>query len=989
LLNIQFAAARAATIFSGLILFPFTVFGGPTLVSSDQSEIPLVSVADETLLDTLGISASGQYVLFSDPGTCTIYRKDRDSGELLAVLESSDAGYKFCSGAELSDDGNLVAASPTQLISGGCDVELPDENGNTGCYLGEVTELLVKNISTGEVTEIQRAFISRSAGDIGRIPLPGDAGIRYGVSLTDFAGDGGHAVISTIGIVANVTQPLFRLIDVAAKSSVPLAPPLNADQTIQISSVSISDDGNRLALLASIVSPPNPPEGTYCPGPAPGPGLPPTDSTGPSGVIICGQVQVGRCDVIGSNPGIPGAPSDSSWWAWQLPPPECLPEVQGPDVFIWDRAQQHLTALGATDAEGALPQISFPVISGDGNHAAWTNRFGFCFQLDANSDTGGFIQFPCDAEENACAADNCDTQIILANLLTGTKQLITAPDAESDVCTSLTFLGFGLPASIRDCGIELSDDGSKLLYARTLTHPFGGDWTILGSDLPKTCIDRNAWDTSGEVIEEECLTAGGFPPGPLPGCQLNGPSGPLPCYPQLPAGGGLVVSWGGSGFLGSWGGTDPTNQYNKSIVPLYSASASSADDNSGTPAILEISDSVTFGNYTIVLVDGGPATVADTTVTLANGGTITLNSATIIFGGTAAITLDGENIALVANTIEILGNLEGGNISVVADTLEINGEPGTPTGGTGGGVIIGGDVVIGGGAIGGGAIGGGTGVIGGPIIYYPVNIPSYREPLIWHVYDATTGHTTLVSIDDDNQLFHADSGRLAGNGNAWAFVSRDPRLQDVAVTPLAATEAELDEGCFWSPPGSSASLRVATNDNVYVLKNDAQIIYPNTPVLCPLPDPALSRHVFADDFGNGVDLAVMTFRSIRGWQRDTGNMYTWLGNFSRTTATLVMLNFEISGLSENGTVEFDDNCEIFPPVGGDDSYLVQCKIGALQSREMDALRWKLTSPDKAFVEVKTTIESNENDLRPRSNTDTDRVVIWKPRRPSWWGFWNR
>jgi hypothetical protein len=163
LLNKQISAARAAAIFSGLIFLPFTVFAGPGLVSSDATETPLVSTADETLLDTLGISANGQYVLFSDPGTCTIYRKDRDSGLLLTVFENSDDGYEFCSGAELSDDGNLVAASPTHLIPGGCDVELPDENGITGCYLGDVTELLVKNIDTGNVTKIQRAFISRSA----------------------------------------------------------------------------------------------------------------------------------------------------------------------------------------------------------------------------------------------------------------------------------------------------------------------------------------------------------------------------------------------------------------------------------------------------------------------------------------------------------------------------------------------------------------------------------------------------------------------------------------------------------------------------------------------------------------------------------------------------------------------------------------------------------------------------------------------------------
>ena len=60
------------------------------------------------------------------------------------------------------------------------------------------------------------------------------------------------------------------------------------------------------------------------------------------------------------------------------------------------------TALGATEGEGVLPTLYTPVISGDGNTAAWFNRPAFCFELDANSDTGGFIQFPCDAEEQPC-----------------------------------------------------------------------------------------------------------------------------------------------------------------------------------------------------------------------------------------------------------------------------------------------------------------------------------------------------------------------------------------------------------------------------------------------------------------------------------------------------------------------------------------------------------------------------------------------------------
>ena len=816
------ATAGYAVLTSTLLLATFTAHAGPELVSSDVSGTPFISTADETLLDALGISEDGNYVLFSDPGTCTIYRKDRNTGELLTVLESSDAGYKFCGGAELSDDGNLVAASPTQLFPNECIDERPDENGEIGCYFGELTELLIKNIATGEITEITREFISRSAGDIGRIP--GDSSFRYGVALQGFAGDGGHAVISTIQIEFGIIYPSFRLIDVAAGTNQPIAPQLADDQTIRITSASISDDGNRLALLASIITPPTPPEGTYCPGPTPGPGLPPTGSTGPSAVIICGQT--GRCDVLDPNPGLPVDGSGGSYWEWGFPPDECLPDVQGPDVFIWDRAQELLTALNAAEGEGVLPVVHAPVISGDGNTAAWLNRADLCYGLDAN--TGAFIPYPCDGEGESCESGDCDNQLFLANLLSETRARITAPDPETDVCATGFSGGIGLIRPLRQCDIELSDDGQQVLYARTLTHPYGGDWSVDNSDLPNTCIDRAAWENNAEVIEVECTNSY---PGPGPGCYT--PSGPQPC--ELPE------------------NYDPLCNYFGSPYPCtnpLTLTASSADG---------------------VLYNNGP--------------------------------------------------------------------------------IIG---------------------------FSTVN---YSEPLTWHLFDASIDHTTLVSIDDANQLFHASAGKLAGNGSAWAFDSRDPRLQDIPATPPAVSEAELDAACFWSLPGSSANLRIVTNDNVVTDETDDQIVYPGTPVLCPVPDPELPRYVFADEIGNSVNLAVMTFRGLRGLSQNNGNMRTWFGNFSPTDASLVALNFEISRLGEDGSVDFDERCEVYPPTGADESFFVRCDIGALARAEMGTLQWQLISPGTTLVEVKTSIVSNEHDFRPERNTDTDALIIRLPRVP--------
>ncbi|MGI9291142.1 MAG: hypothetical protein ACR2QG_07680 [Gammaproteobacteria bacterium] len=985
--------ARVAVMLSAL-LFSFSVTAGPELVSSDAAGTPLTGNS----LVAQGISEDGRYVLLTDQSSCTVYRKDRDSGELLTVLESSDDGYEFCGNAQISDDGNLVAASPTQLFPSECIDERADENGDIGCYFGELTELLIKNIGTGAVTEIKRDYISQSAGDIGRIP--GETTFRYGVALIDFAGDGGHAVTGEAGIQDGLIRTLYRLIDISAGTSVAIAPPVGENETLQINSASISDDGNRLALLASIVTPPNPPSGMYCPGPAPGPGLPPTDQpTGPSGTLICGQT--GRCDTIdiGDNTGsYGGSQTGDSWWEWSYNP-ECRPQVQGPDVFIWDRVQQTLTAMNATQGEGVLPNVSGPVISGDGYSVAWFNRAGICSGLDAN--TGGFVTYPCDADENICDGANCGSQLYLANLLASTRELITSPDVESDLCAFFPGrIGLSFISVAGDCAIELSDDGSQVLYARTVTHPFGGDWSVNNSGYA-ICIDRVAWETTGEALDVPCTDGGGFPgpiiPGPIlpgPGPLCGDPNDPLnlqPCEPLQPSG----------GLNNYFGGYTPdpefNNQYNKSVVSGFTATASSAD---GT---LEIGESVTFGDFTITLTAGGPATVSGNTVSVASGGTLMLNEASITFSGEGAITVNGDAISINSQAdVAIDGPLDagdggdqcsdsssggvivsGGGLNpnyrndCNAGRLVITGGEIIVTGG--GGLVVNGDLVVINPPDNGGVI---TPVPGGPIIGIPFSNVLYSEPLIWHLYAANTGHTTLVSINSENELFHAAGAKLAGNGSAWAFDSRDPRLQDVAVTPAAASEAELDEACLWSPAGKSADLRIMTNDNVTTDVGIEVIEYPGTPVLCPIPDPEFARHVFADDLGE-IDASVMTFRQLRGWQSGPAKMQTWYGNFSDNDATLVAINLEINGLGEDGSIDIDESCDVYPPAGDDDSWLVRCEIGALPAAEINWLPWQISSPERAFIKIVTSIETNEHDARPRWNEDTDRVVIWKPRGSFW------
>jgi hypothetical protein len=754
---------------SGLLvaLISVTAHAAPEQISSGAA----------TRFETLGISADGRYVLYSNPNDCTVYRKDRNTGDLLPVLESSEDGYGWCNGAAISDDGNLVAAAPVQTLPGGCDELRVDEHGNTGCFLGSLTELIIKNIATGDLTEIRRDLISQSIGDIGRIPGSGDAGIRYGVNLVTFAGDGGHAVTSSLGVASGVTAQLYRLADVSAGTSLPLNPPENGGAPLQIQQISMSDDGYRLALQATVTTPPNPPEGVDC------------SASGGSGGYP-----------------LPGS-QDGSYWEWgSYLDPACRPAAEGPDVFIWDRLLGTLTNLTEGVSPGRLPSATAPVISGDGAHAAWFAQAEICSEIDENGSRSFGL---CDENLEPCANDNCEPQIILADLSGGTSKQISVPDPETNVCARQNNPGaFGLDANLdgvadyyppSECQLGLSDDGHRVLFARQVTYPFGGNWTPEQPALtPRlqnyTCLDRTARD-AGETVFVDCPDSLVNPPG--------GPFLPISPYPVINSG-----------------------PYTSS--PLYGA--------------------------------------------------------------------------------------------------------------------------------------------------------SFRAPLTWHTYDTASGHTTLVSIADQGQLFHANSGMLAGGGGAWAFNSRDGRLQN-----NTADETVLDDACFWSPPGTTANLRVSTNDSTTLgVGTEEIVVYPELPVFCSIPDPALTQHVYAAGLGDGVNLAVMT---LRDWRRGRGAMQTWFGNFSNDTATLIALVLEIKGLGTGANIQLEENssCDIYPAADSDadDTLLVRCEYGELLPFAYQQLRWTISSATPAVVTVRTSISGNEQEFRPGNNTDSDRVVMRRPLRNNW------
>ncbi|MCP4091279.1 MAG: hypothetical protein GY746_16030 [Gammaproteobacteria bacterium] len=274
----------------------------------------------------------------------------------------------------------------------------------------------------------------------------------------------------------------------------------------------------------------------------------------------------------------------------------------------------------------------------------------------------------------------------------------------------------------------------------------------------------------------------------------------------------------------------------------------------------------------------------------------------------------------------------------------------------------------------------------GPILPGMINQADYDSPVLWYVLNLETDHTALVSITDQGQLFQSNGTLFSDNGNTVVYSSQDPRLQSTDPEALAATEAALDEACFWSPAGASSDLRIATNDNVvFTTTADGINIYRETPAFCPVPDPALAAHIFAGDITAGVNLATISFKD---WRRGRGYMQTWLGNFSQDAATMVSVTIEVSGLGEGGSVYVapEHHCESYAPVTAastDDSILIRCEFDALDSREIRPLRWQMEADKFTVARVITRIESNEAELRARNNVHATRVWLWKRSLYSW------
>ncbi|NOR19630.1 MAG: hypothetical protein GQ538_06035, partial [Xanthomonadales bacterium] len=368
------AARLAACTAASLFLFTVSTSASaqPDLVSSDANGQLLVEPGTLSSLYHLeDLTPDGRYALFSSRETCTLYRKNRRTGEVLTVLENTRAdstdgsGYSWCNGAGISADGNLIAASPTQNL-GEPELISTDPFGGELYSFGNVVVVARKNITTGEVAEVTREYTG-NANDITRIQLGN--GCCYASQFRELSADGDTALvadnITAIGFGQPLTSPTgYSIVKIAAQTVTAVRLPLDANLDVQpvISKATMSSDGARLLLHVA----------TVIPNQLPDPRIQQDGPTGPDAVIICGQL--GRCDVIGTLPE-DGGPIGGSWWCYGYEPIKQL------DQFLLYNPAPRATRIVYTrdiDSDFLMGAIA---LSGDGNYGFFvlTDMQPVCF----------------------------------------------------------------------------------------------------------------------------------------------------------------------------------------------------------------------------------------------------------------------------------------------------------------------------------------------------------------------------------------------------------------------------------------------------------------------------------------------------------------------------------------------------------------------------------------------------------------------------------
>lgn len=490
----RLATSTAYSLF--LVAFSATAFAQPDLVSSDSDGAPLpvdgVAPFSYPGYQALDVSADGRYVLLSNypvggfgldantrypvyPDNCQILRKDRQTGTLVTAFASAPGGFEFCNGAKISADGHIVVASPA-----GSQVSCTEG--------GEVTALIARNLATGADTEISTTW-TPPAGDSSRLCYGPDATLQYpGQAVHSINSAGNFALLSNYAVLGGVTQPIFDLVDIRAGTIEAVALEIEEGASPWIKGVALSEDGMQLAVNAVIYSP-------YLPDESGSTGPDASQPTGPSGALVCGQD--GRCSLLN----IPPAGGDS-WWAFGYEPvPRELPPS---NIYIIDRVAG---TQSVPDALTNLPDgttLQTNAWSADGRRLSFLEAPQFilgCYVADENGTTECF---PADT----CAGADCELTVHHYDFAAATLNSYRTdydPDTLSLCRPTADSDSTGIVTNI-NCMPRLSRDGNRLLYARAVAHPFGGDWlpNPLASDNFR-CVTRESLATPGsDPVFIEC-----------------------------------------------------------------------------------------------------------------------------------------------------------------------------------------------------------------------------------------------------------------------------------------------------------------------------------------------------------------------------------------------------------------------------------------------------------------------------------------------------
>lgn len=435
----RLAACAAASVF--LFAGSAPLSAQPDLVSGDADGQLLIEPDTASSVYHLeDITPDGRYALFSSLETCTLYRKNRQTGELLTVLENTLAestdgsGYSWCNGAGISADGNLVAASPSQNL-GEPELISTDPFGRELYSFGDVVVVARKDIATGEVEEVIREYTG-NPNDIARIN-----GCCYASQFRELSADGDTALVSdtTIAFGFYLPGPVFdptsyKTVSIDARTITSVRLPLDANLDVQpvISQATMSSDGSQLLLHVA----------TLIPNQLPDPRIQPGSPTGPGSVIICGQL--GRCDDLGTLPDDCG-PTSGSWWCFGYRPNDQLDQLV---LYATDSRATRIVFTRDIDSNLAMGPIA---LAGEG-------EFGFFVLADLrpNCFIGeiGEVPTPCPGYEEAPT-----------DLTPGLKRLTldnSAPDTNvedlSSVCDNV------VPLSATQCmHLSAADNGDRIL----------------------------------------------------------------------------------------------------------------------------------------------------------------------------------------------------------------------------------------------------------------------------------------------------------------------------------------------------------------------------------------------------------------------------------------------------------------------------------------------------------------------------------------------